>query len=421
MKPSASQWTSWQKILFRFFFVFLGIFAFSYVVAPIGFTFGLSYSSLENFFGTISRPLHWLDQHFYHFGFDPAKHDNLPGDGRYGMVFYFTLFLFASITCIVWSWIDRKKDNYSRPFFWFSFYLRYCVAVIMLWYGFMKLIPVQMSYPNAEQLLSTVGEQTHEGILWIFMGLSPRYQMFTGLCEVVASLLLLFRRTYVLGGLLMCGVLTNVFMLNLWYNVQLKIYSSLTLVCVLFVLSPHFNRLIQLFFYKHAISLDEKNYIIQNRASRWVLWALAFSFICVFCSMNLFYNNREYKRSLPMLHQKIYEITSFVAGDTIPPLLTDSLRWKRLVFTSDKDAIIYRMNDAKDYYSCTVDSSKKTFALRNTDDTTISALLHFDSPGKEQLLLSGNWKKREVHISMKENPVDSLTINKEKISLVWDH
>ena len=137
--------------------------------------------------------------------------------------------------------------------------------------------------------------------------------------------------------------------------------------------------------------------------------------------MNLFYNNREYKRSLPMLHQKIYEITSFVSGDTIPPLLTDSLRWKRLVFTSDKDAIIYRMNDAKDYYSYTVDSSKKTFALRNTDDTTISALLHFDSPGKEQLLLSGNWKKREVHISMKENPVDSLTINKEKISLVWDH
>lgn len=57
----------------------------------------------------------------------------------------------------------------------------------MLAYGLDKVMIVQMPEPNAISLLGRVGDQSHFNVLWNFMGASPGYQIFTGLCEVLAA------------------------------------------------------------------------------------------------------------------------------------------------------------------------------------------------------------------------------------------
>jgi hypothetical protein len=410
---------TWHKIAFRFLFLFLGIFAITYGIAPILFTLKFGYSSIEKMFGTLSKPLHWLDKHIYHIGYDPAKHDNIPGDDYCGLVYFLTLFILSWVVCAIWSWVDRKRNDYDRLYYWFRVYLRYTIAIIMFWYGIMKLIPVQMGYPDAEDLLKTIGEQSREDIVWNFMGVSPVYQMFTGSCEVIASLLLLFRRTYLFGSLFMCGILSNVVMINIWYNIQVKIYSSLLLVCVLFLLAPYFPRFVQLFFYQRAVMLNEKYYTIQNRLARWIFQSLVGLFICyLFISMTIG-NYKFHKRSVaPNERGKIYEVVSFVAGDTLAPLLTDTLRWRRLVLNDEEDAVVYNMKEIKGHYVYAVDSAKKTFTFHNNPDSVTWNIFHYSYPEKETLLLSGKWKNKEVSILMKEKPLDSMVLNKERIMLV---
>ena len=69
-------------------------------------------------------------------------------------------------------------------------------------YGLQKLIPLQMSTPSLHRFLQPMGEMSGMGLVWRFMGISPEYQMFAGLLEVIPGVLLCFRRTRLPGALL---------------------------------------------------------------------------------------------------------------------------------------------------------------------------------------------------------------------------
>ena len=79
------------------------------------------------------------------------------------------------------------------------------------------------------------------------MGASTAYQMFAGLAEVLAGLLLLFRRTALLGALLCGGVLANVVLLNFCFDVPVKIYSSHLLLMAVCIIYPDTGRLVSFF------------------------------------------------------------------------------------------------------------------------------------------------------------------------------
>jgi hypothetical protein len=59
-------------------------------------------------------PVHWLDIHLFHTGYDPAKQQPFPGDNHFGALFYLLLLVIAVIGAIVWSILDRKRLNYNR-------------------------------------------------------------------------------------------------------------------------------------------------------------------------------------------------------------------------------------------------------------------------------------------------------------------
>src|SRR3981081_4083524 len=120
-------WKSWQKIAFRFFFLFLGFYLLNYETAMLFLNMN-KFHTIAKIYGSIAPFLHWLDANFYHTGYNPQLHRNMPGDNRFGMVFYFTAMIIFIIVVIVWSIRDRQKKNYNKLNYWFRLYVRYMVA-----------------------------------------------------------------------------------------------------------------------------------------------------------------------------------------------------------------------------------------------------------------------------------------------------
>lgn len=357
------RWTTWQKIIFRVLFLFLLLFTIDYMYFN---------GEIEHYLSILHKPLYWLDAHLYHIGYNPKKNGDLGPDYIFGVVFYISVLILCLIATAIWSWLDRKRPSYYKLHYWFRVYLRYTIAIVMLRYGVQKLIPVQMPYPNGYNLLGRFGDQSLFNVLWNFLGASPGYEIFTGICEITGSLLLLFRRSSVFGSLFMCTILTNVAALNIFYNVSVKTFSSLLLVCILFLLAPFFQRLVQLFFYEQKVSLAEKHYHFQSRTTSRVLNLLGVLLIAFLLFRNISANLKVYHEDIANRGQ-IYEVNSFVTKDTLQANITDTLNWKRFVLMAGRSdttnyAIIYYNNinneyEQGDWYYYIQDTAKKTFTL----------------------------------------------------------
>ena len=117
------------------------------------------------------------------------------------------------------------------------------LAAAMFYFGMAKVIPTQMPFV-LNRLVEPYGNFSPTGALWAQVGiLSQPYQMMLGAAEVLGGLLLLLPRTAVAGALVCAFDLTQVFILNMTYDIRLKSVSSQLLLLSLFLLSPHARRL----------------------------------------------------------------------------------------------------------------------------------------------------------------------------------
>ena len=115
MKTEATQWNIFQKIGFRFIFVYFGLHIFPFIIAYI------PYSNYVTTFYTDARKslIVWVGEHILNVGkitIFPAG----SGDTTYNYVEIFTFFMIAVIACIIWSILDRKRANYHNFLLYFS-------------------------------------------------------------------------------------------------------------------------------------------------------------------------------------------------------------------------------------------------------------------------------------------------------------
>jgi hypothetical protein len=130
-------WPLWQKILFRFFFVYLIL-----DMAPwqfLGIIPGVNY--ILNYYDQL---VEWAvvnaNSNFFHvFGIAQVKrvYNGSSDTSFFWAEIYLYLWL-AIIATIIWSITDRKKDNYQKLNYWFCSYLRFLVAYVCFTYGIDK-------------------------------------------------------------------------------------------------------------------------------------------------------------------------------------------------------------------------------------------------------------------------------------------
>ena len=179
---------------------------------------------------------------------------NGSGDTTFAYVQLLTTFVLAMAVALVWTVIDRRKTDYLWTKDLLRSYLRYVLAVTLLGYGLAKLgaIGNQFPAPGAWRLESTYGGSSPMGLAWTFMGASRAYTFFAGAGEVAGALLLIWRRTTLVGAMVAASVMLNVMMINFCYDVPVKLLSTHLLATAFFVMLPDAQRLCHLFWWHRA-------------------------------------------------------------------------------------------------------------------------------------------------------------------------
>ncbi|MBS4102892.1 hypothetical protein [Tsukamurella paurometabola] len=119
------------------------------------------------------------------------------------------------------------------------------LAVAMLLYGLAKVVPAQMGHMNlpAHQL-QAIGDTEPFSLLWGYMAASTPYTVVTGAIELTAGLLLIAPRTRLAGALLSVVALTQIVLLNLFYDVPVKLLAAELLVIAVVLVFPHRRELL---------------------------------------------------------------------------------------------------------------------------------------------------------------------------------
>lgn len=123
--------------------------------------------------------------------------------------------------------------------------LRMILVLSLLPYAWMKVFHTQMGYADYADALVQYGEMSPMGLLWRFMAFSPTVQLLAGLAELIAVILLVFRRTAWLGALIACLDMSIVFLLNLTFDVPVKQLSGAMVVMGFILLLPNLARLLR--------------------------------------------------------------------------------------------------------------------------------------------------------------------------------
>jgi hypothetical protein len=296
----------------------------------------------------VTRPaVAWLGRTLT--GEDPSFEFTGSGDG---LASYLGVLLDACVAFVLaiawWSW--RRSARVSpRVADAYRVALRYYVAWVMLSYGLSKVFPVQFSVMGPDRIIQPYGDSSPMGLLWTFMGASPGYQMFAGAAEVLGSLLLFFRRTALLGALIVVAVMANVFAMNMFFDVPVKFYSLHYLVFAGLVVLPDLRRLIRFFLTNKPIApADLRPFWGESRTLRVVLDAVKIALICALFGTGIDSRIDRMKASglwAPSSELKgIYRVESFeVSGaDRSAEPASDSIRWARVGISPPWVATILR-------------------------------------------------------------------------------
>ncbi len=422
MHASDAPWKPWHKLSFRFFFLFLGITSVFCWINTVFFAWmAVAKASVENLY-PIFKPLsglfYWLDQHIYHTGYDPKTQVSFPIDNHFGVIYLLTLFFLSVIAAVAWSILDKKRASYDKLSYWFNLYMRYTLAIVILGYGIDKVIPVQMPHPRTVDMIRPFGNQSREDLLWKFMGVSPGYMLFTGSCEILAALLLFSRRTAVFGYVFVLGVLTNVVALNWFYNISVKLFSSLLWLYALYLLAPWLSNICQFFFSGTPAAVPQQRYAFKKKWKNYLLPGVLVLVPLLSLVFESIGDVKSYRKETASARkEKMYNVMTFLTKDTVA---ADSIRWRRVLFVYDNYMVIFNMKDKEDWYQYEVDSLKKTFTLHGLNNNAVK-MLEYAYPSAGKLQLAGKWKGgKDINVSLKLSPVDSMYLNKEKIKIMQD-
>lgn len=120
--------------------------------------------------------------------------------------------------------------------------------ILQLWeYGWIKLIKMQFYLPEPNTVYTELGTLSKDIAYWSVIGSSPAYVIFMGVTEILAGVLLVFRRTRFAGLLFSLGIFINVLMVNLSFDISVKLFSGILLVMTILLLGSHRNQLRMLF------------------------------------------------------------------------------------------------------------------------------------------------------------------------------
>lgn len=321
-------WKPYQIFLFRLAFIF-------FIIMSIP----GSASWYKGFFGIDWTSVHYRD--LYDIArFQPAF---LRGAGRilYGYGEWLVILGISIIGSIIWYLFDKQRKEYIKLNYWLRVIVRYRAGIGIIGFGFTKLLPVQMPYPSVGLLNTDFSDLTLQKIYWLSIGIVPWYQVFAGVVEVAAGMMLFFRKTTLLGAILLFGALGDIVYVNFAYDGGVHVYSSYFALYGAFLIIHDIPRLYNLLILERPTIPHNYYPSFAQPWQRYLRIGLKTLVIAVFLgllfyvqTLNFLYD--PYKQ--PAISgikelRGLYHVAEFRINDQlIPESPNDTLRWQQVTF-----------------------------------------------------------------------------------------
>jgi hypothetical protein len=410
-------WPLWQRILFRFFAVY-----FILHIEP------WNWFRLIPGVSLLLRPydaaMDWAvrtgNAHLFHVR-ETLIPVNGSGDTSYAWAQLCLQLTVAAVACLIWTALDRRRAHYERPAYWLRLVVRYYIATAALGYGIIKLFVLQMPFPALSQLATPLGDLLPMRLSWLFIGYSTPYEVFSGAMETVAGLLLLYRRTVTAGLFAATGAFINVLMINLAYDVPVKLFAAHLLLSCLFLLALDSKRLVGfLFLNRPAPPTTAYDPILVRRWQRWGGIAVKLFIVSQILVMPLWSSWTRYRTAKRPpapgpFAVGVYDVRSFVVnGDTVPLTSTDSLRWRDVIFdnagagsVNTRDPVFWQRY-RRGYFRYKPDTASRTVAVWKTStiprDSTFLFTMRYETPDTNTIRFALGLRGDSVRVDLVRTP-----------------
>lgn len=335
------------------------------------------------------------------------------GDGVMAYLSLFLGLLVSLLATLIWSIVDQARSNYVKLQFWFLSTLRVLVAIFMLLYGFAKVFLIQFRTPSLTKMVQTVGEMSPMGLAWTFMGFNPIYTIFTGLLEVVAGLLLIFRPSKTLGAILTVGVMGHVAMMNLCFDIPVKIFSLHLVLMGLILLVADRKRIAGLIGRLNKVAIEPEYHPIAIPIRKTInkIKAFAIGFILLGICFFGFVIQREYRKdqNLRDEHYGIYEIEDFTrtSSTTLDTLNGDT--WKYIIMERIAKANI-KTKDSLHAYHFIINLEEEAATVYKKDADSIAPNFRISKVSDRIYKLDGTIENDSISFKMKQMDLDKFPL-----------
>lgn len=397
ISQTSERWSEIHKVWFRFISAYIVIYIFPF---PTGSILSFIWHPLRLAFKPVIYLVGQDVLHMQNIDITP----NGSGDKSYDFILVFIYLALAVLTTIIWSVADRKRPNYERIRYWITVWVRYYLAYYLLMYGCTKFNNGQFPAPSLSRLMQPYGKSSPMGLAWTFFGFSKAYGVFMGISECIGGVLMLFRRTILLGACIATVVVLNIVMVNFCYDVPVKLFSSHLLLLCLYVLGTEGSRLLNLFIFNKPVPPSDLSPVLKSHSLKITRLAVKVIMVAGMIGFSLYsmYQNRSDTGVKPPLYG-LYDVQLFVQDhDTIPPLATESARWSKFAIAHPAYAEIRFMDDGDGWVAFKPDTVHKTVIMYPIKDATTQYQLEYKQEG-DYLDIYGKFHNYYLYVKMKRS------------------
>ncbi len=410
-----SSWSSLQKIGFRFLFTYTLLF----IVLYNNDAFAIFSDWFNGFSDWVKNILASIANSTGYFKYEVSISDNGSGDTMVHYLVVLLSFCLSIISALVWTFLDTKRKNYDTLNYYMVLAIRFYVGLMLFSYGLAKFYG-QFPSPTFVDLNTPLGHNSKMGLAWLFFGVSKSYENFLGFVEILA-ILLLFRRTYVLGAFICLATTVNIVMVNYMFGVSVKLLASHLLFFCIVLLFPYLKQIYH-FFMGNTVRLQNKilqfklfpKYPRFQKVKPFIVLLLLFG--------NLYENNKLYQDFYKELednkYRGFYVVDSVIKGkDTIPTkkiknFTYDYVDWH---YTNYVSIITEDFSPSYQYVVPDMDKNEILMYYSSANSSKKDTVRYATRFMEETLLLKGKIAQDSVFIKMtrKENPLDDYWLIKD--------
>ena len=157
--------------------------------------------------------------------------------------------LFLIIYPFVWQYKESKRQANSAQI-WGVIYsiIRYSIAFNLCRFGWTKLFGLQFNVPEsiASQPMNQI---SGEWLTWFYFGHSFTFTFIVAFIQIGGAYLLVFRKTLLLGSIMLFAFMLNLTLINIFYQMNLGalLQSLILTIGILFLILLDYKRLVDFF------------------------------------------------------------------------------------------------------------------------------------------------------------------------------